>query len=591
MKNKRLAIFGLVDLLLRLRRSKAGNTLAMVAAGLVPLTAMIGSGVDISRAYMVQSRLQQACDAGVLAGRKAMADGEYTTAAKAVADDYFEINYPTGYIETTNSTFTSSNPAGGSTVIGSASVTVPTVVMSMFNFDSLDIAVNCTAQLEIANSDITFVLDNTGSMACPENSNSSECLNYFIANGSVPIEGVAFGGLSLTSRLQALKDAMDGFYNTIDEAASNSGARVRYAFVPYSQTVNVGYLLPSAYIVDEHTYQSSEYFITEYFRSQNSLYTSNCGGFFGNWPGHRVYGRFDSTYNGCIWDEDRIYRAVTFDVSDYKTGTSVRDPSTRTNDDYIWAGCIEERDTVGTSTIAFDPASGQISPAGLFDLDIDSAPISDATRWRPYWPEVSLRRRHGQLSTTDLANDVRDPQVACPARSASLTEYATLSNFQDYHATLIPDGGTYHDIGLLWGARVSSAEGIFASTVNEEPSNGGFVGRHIVWMSDGDLGVSDSAYTAYGIERHDGRITGNPNGGSGTFGAQLGNVETRYTELCKAIKAKGIRLWVVAFNTALTTELTTCASPNSSFVANNSTELSQRFATIAEQIAELRLTE
>ena len=30
-------------------------------------------------------------------------------------------------------------------------------------------------------------------------------------------------------------------------------------------------------------------------------------------------------------------------------------------------------------------------------------------------------------------------------------------------------------------------------------------------------------------------------------------------ELCKAIKAKGIRLWVVAFNTTLTTDMTECA--------------------------------
>ena len=54
----------------RLARNTAGNTLMLVAAALVPLVAIIGSGVDIGRAYLAESRLQQACDSGVLAARK-----------------------------------------------------------------------------------------------------------------------------------------------------------------------------------------------------------------------------------------------------------------------------------------------------------------------------------------------------------------------------------------------------------------------------------------------------------------------------------------------------------------------------------------
>ena len=59
-------------LISRLRSNTAGNTLMLVAGAIIPLTAMIGSGVDMGRAYLVKSRLQQACDAGVLAGRKYM---------------------------------------------------------------------------------------------------------------------------------------------------------------------------------------------------------------------------------------------------------------------------------------------------------------------------------------------------------------------------------------------------------------------------------------------------------------------------------------------------------------------------------------
>lgn len=60
------------DLLSRLRRDTKGNTLALCAAAIIPLTAIIGSALDLSVAYMARSRLQNACDAGVLAGRQYM---------------------------------------------------------------------------------------------------------------------------------------------------------------------------------------------------------------------------------------------------------------------------------------------------------------------------------------------------------------------------------------------------------------------------------------------------------------------------------------------------------------------------------------
>lgn len=56
-------------ILTRLARDRRGNTLAMMAIALIPITELGGSGVDIARVYMVKNRLQQACDAGVLTGR------------------------------------------------------------------------------------------------------------------------------------------------------------------------------------------------------------------------------------------------------------------------------------------------------------------------------------------------------------------------------------------------------------------------------------------------------------------------------------------------------------------------------------------
>ena len=57
----------------KLIRDQRGNAMMLTAAAIVPVLGMVGSGVDIGRAYMAQLRLQQACDAGVLAGRRSMA--------------------------------------------------------------------------------------------------------------------------------------------------------------------------------------------------------------------------------------------------------------------------------------------------------------------------------------------------------------------------------------------------------------------------------------------------------------------------------------------------------------------------------------
>ena len=199
------------------------------------------------------------------------------------------------------------------------------------------------------------------------------------------------------------------------------------------------------------------------------------------------------------------------------------------------------------------------------------------------------------MNTTQTDNPAYPdrPQISCPYEAKKLATYTSLADLRNYTNNLSPDGGTYHDIGLLWGARLASPQGIFSSNVNEAPTNNSYVGRHIVFMTDGVLDPGESYYSAYGVERHDGRITGmnTSTSWSAIDDAQTTRHTQRYKELCKAIKAKGIRLWVVAFNTALTDDMTACASPNSSYTANDSAALNDAFGAIAEEIADLRLTD
>ena len=48
---------GVHRLLRDVRSNRSGNVLALTAAAVLPVTALIGGGVDISRAYMAKTEL------------------------------------------------------------------------------------------------------------------------------------------------------------------------------------------------------------------------------------------------------------------------------------------------------------------------------------------------------------------------------------------------------------------------------------------------------------------------------------------------------------------------------------------------------
>ena len=80
---------------------------------------------------------------------------------------------------------------------------------------------------------------------------------------------------SSTTRLAALQSAMKSFYTTLYSATNSTSARVRYAFIPYSTTVNVGkliYGLSPSYLVDIWGYQSR---IARFDTTVNQVYSGS----------------------------------------------------------------------------------------------------------------------------------------------------------------------------------------------------------------------------------------------------------------------------------------------------------------------------
>ena len=150
----------------RLMHDKAGNALMLAAAAMIPLTGMVGGALDLSRLYLVKVRLQHACDAGALAGRRNMAGGAWGTDDQTAANQFFDGNFVNGAYGTGAVTRTYTQPTGGTSVHGAVSTTVPMTLMRVFAIPTATVSATCDSDMQMPNTDVMFVLDNTGSMAC-----------------------------------------------------------------------------------------------------------------------------------------------------------------------------------------------------------------------------------------------------------------------------------------------------------------------------------------------------------------------------------------------------------------------------------------
>ncbi|MBU0823512.1 MAG: pilus assembly protein [Alphaproteobacteria bacterium] len=437
----------------RLLRDKRGNAMFLTAAAALPVIGLVGSGVDIGRAYMAQLRLQQACDAGVLAGRRAMGGSTYSTAAQAEADKMFEYNYSENAYGSSDVTFTSV-AQGSSSVSGTATATLPTALMQIFDFDEFDLTVSCAAKLEISNADVMMVLDVTGSMAT---TNSGDSVN----------------------RITALKDATMDFFDTLTGAEMGDG-RLRFGVVPYSSSANVGQILYAknpAWLADTITNYPSRtpIYRTEwgtgttttgdpsngnaspsgnwsgYSNQSSSITQANCviptqpagsppgksGGTSSSQTGQYIDGNGNRVTNSnvfqtysykayeyrwrnsrCqrrertylytettpstltqppvqVFDDKYRYESRTFDVSGAKSGSGI---VTNTGDSgadrtSYWGGCVMER-----KTVTF--AANEAAPSTALDMDVDTAPTSDDdTKWKLLIPEIAFPRASGPGGT------------------------------------------------------------------------------------------------------------------------------------------------------------------------------------------------
>lgn len=569
----------------KIARDESGNIMWITALALFPLIGIVGSGVDISRYYTAQTRLQQACDAGVMAARKQMitTTNAYTnslnSSIETAGDNMFNFNYPDGVYGNSAKSFTVSVPAGTpqnttpQRLVGTATSTVPPIIMGMFSFTPQNLSITCGAQLEISNVDAVLVLDVTGSMACPSDYNTSQCSSYL--NGKANADGgFTETTYSQGSRLEALRGAVMSFYDNV-AGAQSADTRIRLSVVPYSSHVNIGNFTKAGQSITGTS--TPQYMPSSYFADSWNYYFPTSA-------------------------------TTTSATSVTKTGLrSYISNRSSTQNGKIWSGCAEE---VATQAVNDPKTASSATRALMYDLNVNYIPtgITGAGLFKPSIENQDTTDRYGRTQPPEI-------QVHCPNKEAfELTRFTTNSSDRtallNYVKDLRPRGGTYHDIGMIWGTRLLAPGGMFASLNNAAPGNGLPVGKHIIFMTDGELQASPWSKSAYGVDTFDRRIvnTGyNTISGSGYATQSNRDLETnrhrnRFNYLCERAKASdggNATVWVVSFGVDVSNtsnpdvaSLRNCATTvNHVYSADNSAQLNSVFAQIASRISKLRLSQ
>ncbi|MBO6677852.1 pilus assembly protein [Parvibaculum sp.] len=251
------------DLFRRFLGDQRGNFAIMFALASIPIIVAAGAAVDISRAYVVETRLKAALDAAALA--VGGTTGQTNAQLQVIAQNYFNANYPADRMGVPGTVTVAQN---GNEVSLTVAASLPTSLMGIAGIDTLDIGARSEVTRMGKKLEVALVLDNTGSMDS--------------------------GG-----RMTVLKAAAKNLIDTVSTAALTPGD-VKVSIVPFNVDVKVG-----------TSYENANWIKwTEFVSSGGggggcSLFQIIFGLCNNNGGGSSSH----AGWNGCIMDRDQNYDA------------------------------------------------------------------------------------------------------------------------------------------------------------------------------------------------------------------------------------------------------------------------------------------
>jgi hypothetical protein len=377
-------------------------------------------------------------------------------------------------------------------------------VMRMFGLGNVTLTA-CSARLDVPDTDVIFVLDTTGSMACLPGDDGTTCNNYVNAAGTTtysrPLDGATSGNTSVLgyplsrllragksgSRISALRTAVLSFFDTLAAASEQLD--------PYPLWLCHLHLDGECRAGDHGSVAALYGGRRGQCQHQLDL---QCAQPDAQPAGHSIL------YS---------YQPVSENLTTYVTGLPTLDP-TKIGVTSSWAGCIEGVTTPGLSTFNINSLP--------YDLDPDLVPTSDIrTQWKPMWPEVFLARNNYTCtsnSATLLELGSSNPNIGTPyylhlgyvtcgkpvARLSTMTRDAGLGlcqrrRFPAHRRHLSRYGD---DLGHA----AAFPTGMFAA--DTAPGRARPPNRVIVFLTDGLMAPSTCIYGMYGNEYYDKRVSG-----------------------------------------------------------------------------------
>lgn len=627
----------------RFATDRRGSAIALMAAGLIPVIAAMGSAIDAGRIYIVKSQLQTGVDAAALAGARAFAiSGTAANSRENQVQAYFRGNFPDSYMGVSNlaltPTFAVVRDINTTTVVATA--TLPMSFMRLFGFLQQPIQATAKAAVQPHPLEVMMVLDNTGSLKAnlPRDSN-----------------GV------VKTRITALKDAAKSF-NDILFQGSNTRSDLAMGYIMYDITVNVGKLLTD--------WRPSS------VRSMFGFNDPIANAYGGTWPSNKL------GWKGCVFNDDTVKdlnSTLTFKepgawdidrtlpgegthppVSPYfippmyvpQLAAGSADAASKANpiSGFYKVAAVEPNNNLyklhptyadqmlnydyysnqfannpyrkafydayiglnnGAATmdddviVRADNNGGYYDPATMawnfaartgtqFKIRYDKIPQFAA--WWKDATEYSINPLGGSEDNgSKYKTEFPSPNWQCPD-AATKVDYGRTKQFYNdiidsHNAAIYPANGTLHHAGLLWGYRLLVRSDVFTRTPprgQEAPK------RALVFMTDGETalganqnGYEDRTWTFYG-NYGDSPI-------SSTKGGLTGQSERRFAKTCASLQAEENppKVYIVALTTtdANTIKLFEQCAPGHVYRTSDTATLKAAFDDIASELVDLHLVQ
>lgn len=574
---------------------RAGSTLPLFAASIIPIMGAIGLSVDAGRAYMVQQRVKSALDLALLASATS---GATQTERNATLERYFKANFPDDYLGAKIDGFTTvdqrqANAQGTSVdVTATVNITIPTTFMSIFGADYQTLTLNADSRVATAERgdrqalEIMMAIDNTGSMATAD----------------------VGGGLT---RIQAVKNAAQTFTDIIYNG-SFKPENLAIGVVPFTVMSNVGRLLKDDRVNYAGAADYTNRAVTDPWGwkgcvSEDGWLDPNANYATRSFPNKRT---------SYLSNDRTVLEANAYDMNLADPATTaapkwdpllfppvyLRNPNVQgyyrppsnafaTDPDNVWNKAIRRAYTTrGVSFINTSTNQINITSAGLFER-----PTSGATRYFTKSNGSTDWVSSYQYSTSTLTK--ASPNFHCPSQALPPKWGVTKSTVSNYIANenwaYNPGTGTLTNVGFAWAWRMLKAKDMFKDVVSHPQD---YPTRQIlVLFTDGIIesfdngnywnGKRDTNYTPYGT--FEDKIAVNSTNSS-TVNAAM---DLRLAKACNAAKATGVEIYIIALKASTDTYRQCASGDNHYFATYSAQDISDAFEAIAYDLVPLHIVQ